>query len=449
MLMLEETAEKKVTTVSAIAWLLLAIVVLFGIHLRAVAFNDTEIENPVRADAREYFAYALNLGNWNIFSKEYVAPGSAEAPRPDALRSPGFPYFGKFFVADDVESMLANTLRAQTVLQVVAFLFLTWVFVQMLGLGWALPAALLLWTFPHFVSMNTYYLSESLFISMLATAVGIAWVSSRHLKFQMLGWAICGITIGMASLTRPVMEYFPAFFLLFCLFFFRQHWRAVLVFSVCAVVPVLFWKVRNILAIGDAADQTLLANGFYHGSFPGFMYNDIPESLGVPYRFDPRAAETARGLGATLSLMWGRITESPIEYLNWYFFGKPQFLWQWSGIDGQGDIFIYLALKSPYYSLLDFHLSRIVNHVVHPFWILLGLGCSVAILAGAVSKHRSDSPFFLFLALIVIYATLVHMVLAPFPRYGIPFKVCLIPLSVLAMKEASTWVLQRLLKKSQ
>jgi hypothetical protein len=448
-----QTAELPVAAtknaVAAIAWFLLAIIVAFGVHLRTVAYTDTQIENPIRADAREYFAYALNLKNWNVFSKDFVAPGSAKPPAPDALRSPGFPYFGKYFVADDVESMLAGTLRGQTFLQVLAFLFLTWVFVRMLGVGWAVPAALLLWTFPHFVSINTYYLSESLFTSLMAIAVGVAWCGSQQPKHLVLGWAACGAVIGMAALTRPVMEHFALFMLLACVLFFRQHWKAVLAFAVCAVVPVLLWKLRNVLAVGETSDPTLLVNGFYHGSFPGFMYFNNPESLGVPYRFDPRSAETAQGLGPTLNLIWGRMVQAPAEYVQWYLFGKPQFLWQWWGIDGQGDIYIYLAVKSPYYSLLDFHLSHVVNKAVHPFWVVIGLVGAVTIGARAAFTREPASLFLLLLALIVIYATLVHMVLAPFPRYGIPFKVCLIPLSVLAIKETSSWLLQRLQKKSQ
>lgn len=431
-----------------IAWFVLALTVLFGVHLRMVAYTDTQIENPIKADARDYFAYALNLENWNVFSKNFVAPGSPEAPAPDALRSPGFPYFGKFFVAGDVETMLANTLKAQTVLQVLAFLLLTWVFIEFLGVGWAIPAALLLWTFPHFVSINTYYLSESLFTSLLAIALAIAWWSSQQPRMQAWGWAVCGLVVGLSALTRPVMEHFPLFMLLACVLFFRQHWKAVLAFAVFAIVPVALWKLRNVLAVGEASDPTLLVNGFYHGSFPGFMYDHNPESLGVPYRFDPRAGETLQGLGPTLSLMWERMAQAPGEYVQWYLFGKPQFLWQWWGIDGQGDIYIYAALKSPYYELLDFHLTHVANRAVHPFWVILGLFGAVVIAIVTALGKRPISLFVLFLALLVIYATLVHMVLAPFPRYGIPFKVCLIPLCVLSIKETSSWVLQRLARKS-
>jgi len=430
-----------------IAWLLLALTVLFGVHLRIGAYTDTQIENPIKADARKYFSYAVNLANWNIFSQNFVAPGSPEAPKPDAFISPGFPYFAKFFVANDIETILASTLKAQTVVQVLAFLLLTWVFIEFLGVGWAVPAALLLWTFPHFVSINTYYLTESLFTSLLAIAVAIAWASSKGPKPVLWGWAACGLIIGLAALTRPVMEHFPLFMLLACVLFFRQHWRAVTAFAVAALVPVLLWKLRNVLVVGEASDPTLLVSGFYHGSFPGFMYDHNPESLGVPYRFDPRAAETAQGLEHTLGMMWERIVQAPGEYLQWYLFGKPQFLWQWWGIDGQGDIYIYAAVKSPYYELLDFHLSHVVNQAVHPFWIALGLVSAVVIAVSTLFK-RAQPLFALLLALVVIYATLVHMVLAPFPRYGIPFKVCLILLSVLALKEACEWLVQRLAKRT-
>lgn len=431
-----------------VAWFVIALIMAFGVHLRVVAYTDTQVDTPIRADAREYFGYALNLQNWNVFSKDVVAPGSPEAPKPDALRSPGFPYFAKFFVADNVEDILASTLKAQTALQVLAFALLTLVFVRLLGIGWALPAVLVLWTFPHFISINTYYLSESLFTSLLALAMVCAWYATQQKQFSMMGMVGCGLLVAAASLTRPVLEHFPLFMLLACLVFFRAYWRPVLAFAVMAVVPVLLWKLRNILAVGQSSDPTLMINGFYHGSFPGFMYNSDPATFGFPYAADPRQQEMYQGLGTALSIIYERAIQSPLEYLQWYLWDKPQVLWQWDNIAGPSDIFIYPMVKSPYFFLLDFHITHVVNYEIHPYWVFVGVVGAVVIMLRQTLSKTSASLFVLFLALLVIYATLVHMVLAPFPRYGIPFKVCLIPLCVLSIKETSSWVLQRLAKKS-
>ncbi len=432
-----------------IAWVVIALIVIFGSHLRVFAYIHTQVDSPIRADAREYFGYALNLENWNVFSKDFVAPGSPEGPKADAMRSPGFPYFGKFFATDDVENMLANTLKAQTALQVLSFLLLTLVFVRVLGVNWAIPAALVLWTFPHFISINTYYLSESLFTSLLAIAVSLAWYASQKKERLIAGMAVCGLVFSMAALTRPVVEHFPLFMLLACVLLFRNHWKAVLAFAFMAMVPVLLWKLRNILAVGETSDPTLMINGFYHGSFPGFMYNHDPASFGFPYAFDPRQNEMYQGLGTTLSIIAERAAQSPAEYLQWYLWDKPQVLWQWDNIAGPSDIFIYPMIKSPYFFLPDFHATHVLNHEIHSYWVALGVVTAVWLVLAQMVKKNNASLFLLFLALIVIYATLVHMVLAPFPRYGIPFKVCLITLSVLAIKESSSWVLQQLAKKSQ
>lgn len=425
-----------------VAWFALALTVLFGVHLRMVAYTDTQIEDPIKADARDYFAYALNLQNWNVFSKDFVAPSSPQAPTPDSLRSPGFPYFGKFFVANDVETMLANTLKAQTVVQVLAFLLLTWVFVEFLGLGWAIPAALLLWTFPHFVSINTYYLSESLFTSLLGMAIAAAWFSSRQSRPHIAGWAICGLLVGASALTRPVLDYFPLCMLLACLLFFRQHAKALVAFAAAALVPMLLWKLRNLFAIGEFADPTLLANSFLYGSYPGFMYQNIPESLAVPYRFDPLAAAASVDLKAAFNVVSERVMASPSEYLQWYLLDKPRVLWQWWLIEGQGDIYIYTAIKSPYYSLLDFHISHVVNAAVHPYWVTVGVVSAAVVALTAMFKKYQASIFVLFLGLIVVYAAAVHTVLAPYPRYGIPFKIVVILLAIWACKVSCAWLIE-------
>lgn len=72
-----------------------------------------------------------------------------------------------------------------------------------------------------------------------------------------------------------------------------------------------------------------------------------PETLGYAYRFDPRQNEVYNGIGATLNLIFERFKSSPITYLSWYIFGKQTFLWQWTMLEGAGEMFIYPVIQSP------------------------------------------------------------------------------------------------------
>lgn len=413
--------------------LLVIISILFGMHLRYVALIGTEVDDPLRADARDYFAYAYNISEFGVYSR--VLPGES-SPEPDALRSPGFPFFASFFISETIGASITDLLWGQAVLQIICLLAFSYIIYRLLGQIYGAIAILLLWTFPHFVTINTYYLSESLFFSVLCLIAFFSW-----LYFQP-GWqkrsilVVVGLLIGVGALVRPVLEYLPLFLLgVFCVFS-RGSVRPVLWVALSAAIPILAWKIRNFYAIGSFSDSTLMANGLYHGSFPGFMFNGIPESFGFPYRFDPMATAVSGDVGATLAVIWERFVNSPIEYLQWYLWGKQSFLWQWGIVAGQGDIFIYPTVKSPYYSLGDVVASRNIHHLLHAGWVIVGALSAIGLLFWAFVRNKVDNsikPWLLF-SLIILYAALMHAVTAPFPRYGIPFKIFLIPLCLFGIK---------------
>ena len=413
--------------------------VFYGLHLRYAAITQTEIDRPVRADALDYFNYANNLARWHVYSRQSDLELDAIAPEPDALRKPGFPFFASLFVSDTPEKSLRNTLIAQTGMQVVCFLLLTVAICRMLGDAWGLPAVFLLWSFPHFVSINTYYLSESLFTSLLALVIFFAWMFRTPDSIRLHGVLICGVLFGAASLTRPVILYFPIFLLVVALMFSHRNIKPVLAFTACALLPEGLWMLRNMLSINALSDPTLAINALYHGSFPYFMYKNDPATFGFPYRFDPDAERYYAGLGVTLGLIWQKFLAFPMEHIKWYLWGKVWFLWQWDIISGQGDIFIYPAVRSPYYYLPDMIVSHRIHSAVHGIWAVLGLLSSLAVLVRACLNKLEHHVLWAVLALFILYVVLIHMVIAPFPRYGIPFKIALLPLCAIGLRDSVKW----------
>ena len=51
------------------------------------------------------------------------------------------------------------------------------------------------------------------------------------------------------------------------------------------------WLLRNRLTHMDPAQGNLLAWSIHHGSYPDFMYEGRPETLGWPFRYDPSSAQ--------------------------------------------------------------------------------------------------------------------------------------------------------------
>ncbi len=427
--------------------LLILIFIGYGLHVRNVTISQTVVDGPIRADAFDYYNYSQNLSSYHIFSRQSAQQLETQPITPDALRSPGFPFFASFFYSKDPGLTIQRTLSAQTIVQIVSFLLFTVFLIFTLGLRWSTPAIFLLWSFPHFASINTYYLSESIFTSFLTLIVFTTWLFDKRIPCPRVGAVIVGLLIGVTTLIRPTIEYFPLFLVLFTLLFNRKNLKNTIILSFAALVPIILWKIRNLLSIGQLSDPTLMINGLYHGSFPNFMYNNDPDSFGFPYRFDPRANEVYEGVGATLSIIFERFLKSPLEYIHWYAIGKQQYLWQWGIISGQGDIFIYPTIESPYYNLPDLKFTHLLNKIFHIAWIPIGLISTFVVLARARIFPNTLNKSILILALIAGYSVLIHVLVAPFPRYGIPFKIFLIPLSIILIKEATEWLLKKSARK--
>ena len=121
---------------SAQWWLILlcCVCVLYGFHVRFMATTHTVVNHPIRGDAAYYFAYAWNLKHWGVYSSH--PPSDSSPNKPDALRSPGFPMFASLFMTNDRGASLRHVIIAQTLLQVLSFLLLTYVFIRLLGWAW-------------------------------------------------------------------------------------------------------------------------------------------------------------------------------------------------------------------------------------------------------------------------------------------------------------------------
>jgi 4-amino-4-deoxy-L-arabinose transferase-like glycosyltransferase len=415
-------------------------ILLFGLHLRNVVVKDTIIDGPIRGDAIDYFFYTKNINEYHVYSKQNTLNNPTTLPMADALRSPGFPLFASFFFAkENIDQTLNQTLIAQTLLQIIIFILFSYVLINLLGFISGSISSLLVWTFPHFITINTYYLSESLFASLLMLSSFTIWVTFEKKINIKAGLLITGFFIGLSALTRPVMEYFPFFLLMLVLIFDRSKIKYYYYFLTAALAPIILWKIRNYIAINELSDPTLMINGLYHGSFPNFMYENNPETLGYAYRFDPRQNEVYAGITATLNLIFERFKESPFTYLSWYIFGKQTFLWQWSMLEGAGEMFIYPVIQSPYNYLVEVWASYKVHRFIHPIWVIIGLLGSLSIPYLWKNKILKVHPILLFMSLLIIYAIIIHAITAPYPRYSIPFKLFLIPISIWSLKETIKW----------
>lgn len=409
-----------------------------ALYMRLESVVETQVINPIRADARDYFFYAYNFRINHVYSAAGVDPDHSGAEiKPDSIRPPGYPLFLSLFVNGLPDRpMLGKVLICQAILSaltvVLAFVF----FRGFLPEPWALSACFFTAISPHLIVANSYLLTEPLFCFLL---VLFAWLASSYKESSCTAMLFLGgLILGFAAIVRTSILYFPIG--LAFLFLFEFGWRRGLRFFVTlslgfflALAP---WLIRNLIVFHGLGDKTQMINFLHHGLYPNFTYDHIVESYGFPYRFDPRSVEISRNVASVVREICERFRREPIEHAGWFVLGKPVAFWSWNIVQGAGDCFVYPAAASPYFNDWLFYLTHELMYFLHWPLVCLGLLGSVLVWVPCCCKKLRQPAVFAarLISLMLAYFTLLHMVGAPFPRYAVPLRPFLYGMSMLAVQ---------------
>lgn len=431
------TSSRKALTVAFCG----AIIVL-SFYLREEMVSRTELPNPLRRDAGQYFSYAYNLRHHEVYSLNPAGISNPGLPlEPDAYRPPGYPLFLSFFIPQVFSARtIFSILIAQAMVSTLTVVIAWRLYSGFLGAGWAGAGAVLTALSPHLVSMNIYVLSETLFCFALVSTGGVMAALAKHPRLLIA--LTLGGSLGAANLVRPSLQFFPIVLsgLIAWQFRFRHGTKLAWVMMLGFFLVLAPWHIRNLAFVERWSDPKLQVDFLHHGIYPGFMYEDRKESYGFAYRFDPRSPDISESNASVLYEIINRFQNEPLKYLNWYLFQKPIFFWSWNNIPGDGDVFVYPVARTPYWEDDIFKISHRFMGILHQPMVFLGwLGCILVWLPTA-KKYLTLAGLSVvrYFALILIYFTLMHMVGAPFPRYSVPLRPFLYGMSLIPM----TWLWQ-------
>jgi hypothetical protein len=184
------------------------------------------------------------------------------------------------------------------------------------------------------------------------------------------------------------------------------------------------WIVRNMMTLGTPGDSTLTINFLHHGMYPNFTYDDLKQSYGFPYRYDPRSEEIGKDVSSVIKEIARRFNHETSKHLKWFFLQKPLVFWSWNMVQGAGDAFVYPVSTSPYFSDKFFRWTRrIMYHGHWPIVLLALFGCVLAWFPLSRLNMEEKTIFVArFVSVLLAYFTFLHMVGAPFPRYSVPLR---------------------------
>jgi 4-amino-4-deoxy-L-arabinose transferase-like glycosyltransferase len=427
---------------SRVALLGLIGVMMLGWYLRSGSMLNSVTDALLSVDARDYLVYAWNTVHHGVYSIDPAGvTADASVLRPDAVRSPGYPLFLMPFMGDGkalIDSV--NDIRfSQVVLSTLTIALGFWFFRGFLGPIGSLSAALLTALSPHLVVMPTYVLTETLFAALLVLS-GLAF--GRLMRRPVWPLALlAGAVLGLADLVRPSIHVFPVIAGALIIDHVRTKKGAVLAATcllgfILAVAP---WLVRNAISLNQLTDSTLQINFLHHGMYPDFMYNNQRYSFGRPYAYDPRSPEISKDRQTVLKEIAHKFQEEPFAYASWYFLKKPVAYWQWSIVQGFGDVFINPVSRTPYWeNPLFIYSHRLMKSLHVPLAAAAALGCLLVWLPAVTRTVGREALFAArFVALVLLYFTALHMVGAPFPRYSIPLRPFLYGMAIFAV--AAVW----------
>ncbi|MBE1161466.1 hypothetical protein [Dyella acidiphila] len=411
--------------------LCLVLILSVGLLLRLGTAWGTQVDAPVRNDARDYVAYAWNVQTYGVYSLDASTfmDRSPAAPRPDAIRPPGYPLLLQALMPKQLSpAFIARVCYVQGWIAEATLLCSVLLAMELVGAWPGLLLGALVVLSPHQSVYVGYLLTETFygFALMLALAAAVLALKSAR------GWprwsyaCACGMLFGLSCLIRPTLnQWVPVLVLLMLVWRpLRQYRREIALLAFGFVLAMSPWWIRNEITLHRLSDAEKMIDTLHDGSYPGFMYEGRRETFGYPNRFDPNTALATASWPGIYHDLASKFAKAPLAMLHWYLIGKVVYFFNWSADQGWGDIFVYPLLRSPWLWNPMFLGARAVIRAIYAPLIIGGvLGMLFAFLprTAALFAPRQTQGI-RFLALLQLFAIGVHVVGAPFSRYSVPFR---------------------------
>jgi len=405
--------------------LLLVAVLAIAAYVHFTVVTQSVVPIPMASDASAYFSYAYNLKYHGVYSDDQSWAGetSPAGIQADSLSTPGYPLFLLAIPGlDTSNAYLERVGRVQAVLGVFSVLVFFLLASRFLRPGWSHAATLLMGTSPHLANLETNLLSETLFLFfLLASALATVRAFERQRR---LAFVLAGVSWGVCALVRPAVLGLPVLLLAACWLAPRlRAWRMHALWLCAAFVLVQSpWFVRNQVTALDPAQGNLLVWSVHHGSYPDLMYHGRPETLGWPFRADPNSLEAEHSWPNLLKDLEAKFRAEPMRMARWYLIGKAGTFLSWGHVQGV-DVYIYEPTRTPWRERPGFALLRVIALLLHWPLMLAGVAAALLVWWRPGWLRLQGGPLFSarLVSAVVLYAIAFHMVVASYPRYGMPF----------------------------
>ena len=419
-----------------------------ALSLRLFYLFAMQVDIPLRADAGQYFRIALNVVQYGVFS---IADPQSGVPLPDSFRAPGFPVVIALPLAlgSDIGTAYWYVLLMQALIGAAIAMVMLALARRWLSRNYALGAGLLIAVWPHLITQGGYVLTETMFGGLVVGAIFLLVRASE--SGRPFIYAIAGATVAAAALVNQMIVLLP-FLLLVCILPAKRYSQAA-VFLVAALSLPALWAVRDAhieSPQGHSGDERLFENVMI-GLEPDFVdYHHAPNlPAGIAAKRVMEGRELyAQDKSAAYAAVFARIRQDPLYYVMW-FAQKPALLWQWSVVQGAGDIYVYPMLASPFENNPLYRFIAAFCYGLNTPLAVAAFVMALLVLLSIWRKGlRTEDCALLLCVLTFCYAEFVYTALTPDARYANPFRPLEIVLSVTLLARLAGYVLSHRAKRS-
>jgi hypothetical protein len=183
------------------------------------------------------------------------------------------------------------------------------------------------------------------------------------------------------------------------------------------------------------SSSSYMAISLVGATYRGYVYQGNPATFPYGGLYDPQFDALTKNLATALPYIVKTIAAEPLSMLKWYFVDKQVLLFQWTNIDGVGDIFVYPVTASPFRDNWMFIADRsLFFHTHEVVLVLAGLGCLLAWTRAALLLRGETGQLVLRMAsALVIFHYIIHVPFAGVGRYTVPLYPVIYLLAVAAI----------------
>jgi hypothetical protein len=278
--------------------------------------------------------------------------------------------------------------------------------------------------------MNSYLLSETLLsFLLLMSFVLLDLADARTSRRAAIA---AGILFAAAGLTNAVILPVGAIFGIGLAMTQKSKRLLWCIFLAANLMPILVWQVRDVMVPAKQSATSRAVLNFVQGSWPDYQESYLPAIYGDPVakaklaavdnEFHLLVAKPGDGARAIVT----RISTQPLRYVAWYA-SKPILLWGWNVMIGQGGLYIFPTINSPYEKNIIWIIAASIAKSLNMILLLL------AATGIALGARRPRDMIASAMAGLLLYITIVYGLLQSEPRYSFPFRPIEIVLAITAL----------------